>query len=259
MYDAILPAGGRIHPPFSLRVGTNSKALIDFGGRTILARTLNALADSGQINRTVLIGTPEVLAHKDAALASHLLEEGTSGPDNIYRGLDMLLKSGSAPDKVMVVTTDLPFLNGGIIEKYLSLVPSDKDILVPLIQRHEFDERFPGTTSTFVTLRSGSYTLGGMFVMSSQALLKSRPHIERVFENRKSKLGMARMLGPAFVAKWFAKQLTLKDVENKIQSMLGLTGSAVLGCPPELAFDIDDEVDYNYAISKFPAAATAGS
>jgi hypothetical protein len=30
--------------------------------------------------------------------------------------------------------------------------------------------------------------------------------------------------------------------------MLGLTGSAVLGCPPELAYDIDDQVDYDYAI-----------
>jgi GTP:adenosylcobinamide-phosphate guanylyltransferase len=260
MYDAILPAGGRIAPPFSLQVGTESKALIDFGGRTILAHTLNALADSGVVNRTVVIGTPEVLAHKDTALASHFMEEGASGPDNIYRGLELLLNSGSAPEKVLVVTTDLPFLTGGIIARFLEMAPTDKDILVPLIQQHEFESRFPGTTSTFVSLKSGTYTLGGIFVMSTNALQKSRPHIERVFENRKSKLGMAKMLGPVFVAKWLSKKLTLADVENKIQSMLHVSGSAIVGCPPELAYDIDDQVDYDYAIGMLKSAtAAAGS
>ena len=247
-YDAILPAGGRISPPFSLQAGVDSKALINFDGQTILARTLNALADCGQIGRTVLIGTPEVLAHKDAALASYNIEAGVSLPENLFRALDFLFKSGSITGRVVVVPTDIPFLTGGIIEKYLNMVPKDKDILVPLVQRHEFEERFPGSESTFVDLKGGSFTLGGMFLMEPNALQKSRPYIERVIEQRKSKMGMAKLLGPVFVAKWLSKQMTLADVEKKIQSMLHISGSAVLGVPPELAYDIDDQVDYDYAI-----------
>lgn len=249
-YDAILPAGGRIAPPFSLQVGTDSKALIDFGGQSMLARTLNALADSGKVGQTVVVGTPEVLIHKDAALASGLVEAGISLPDNLFLGLDYLSRVGSTSDKVLVVPTDMPFLTGGIVAKYLDSLPDDKDILIPLIQKHEFEERFPGSSSTFVDLKGGSYTLGGMFLMSREALQKSRPHIEKVVEQRKSKLGMAKLLGPVFVARWLSKNLTLADVERKIQSMLHITGSAVLGVPPDLAYDVDDQEDYDYALAR---------
>ena len=257
MYDAILPAGGRIAPPLSIQVGTESKALIDFGGRSILARTLNALADSGRVGRTVVIGTPEVLAHKDAALASDLIEAGLSLPENLFKGLDYLLASGTVSDRVLVVPTDMPFLDGGIVAKYLDMAPKDKDILVPLIQRHEFDEMFPGSSSTFVTLKGGAYTLGGLFVMAPHALQKSRHHIERVVEQRKSKLGMAKLLGPVFVAKWLSTQMTLADVEKKIQSMLHISGSAVLGVPAQLAYDVDDQEDYDYAIKWTQRSAVA--
>jgi GTP:adenosylcobinamide-phosphate guanylyltransferase len=248
VYDVILPAGGRIAPPFSLQAGVDSKALIDFGGQTILARVLNALADSGKVGRTVLVGTPEVLAHRDAALASDLVEAGLSLTENLYRGLDFLLGTGSTTEKVLVVPTDIPFLTGGIVNHYLEGIPLDKDILVPLVQRHEYEARFPGSTSTFVDLKGGAYTLGGLFVMAPHALQKSRSHLDHVIEQRKSKLGMAKLLGPIFVAKWLSKTLTLAEVEKKIQTMLHISGSAVLGVPPELAYDIDDQVDYDYAM-----------
>lgn len=219
------------------------------GGQTILARVLGALADSGMVGRTVLVGTPEVMAHKDAALASGVVEAGSSLTENILNGLDYLLESGTTTNKVLVVPTDIPFLTGSIVNSYLEMIPKDKDILVPLIQQHEYEERFPDSTSTFVTLKSGAYTLGGLFVMSPAAIQKSRSHIEKVVAQRKSKLGMAMLLGPVFVVKWLRRTVTLEDVENKIRSMLGVSGSAVLGCPPELAYDIDDQVDYDYAMS----------
>jgi hypothetical protein len=258
-YDAILPSGGRIGPPFSLQVGVESKALIQFDGQTILARTLNALADSGVVGRTVVVGTPEILAHKDMAFASDFIEAGLSLPENLFLGLDYLKKSGSTANRVLVVPTDMPFLTGGIVSKYVEMAPKDKEILVPLVRQSEFDARFPGTTSTFVSLKDGAFTLGGMFLLDPQALQKSRPYIERVIEQRKSKLGMAKLLGPVFVAKWLSKQMTLGDVENKIQSMLQITGSAMLGVPPELAYDIDDQVDYDYALGLFKTAVPSGS
>jgi CTP:molybdopterin cytidylyltransferase MocA len=256
-FDAILPAGGRISSPFSDVVGTHSKALIELDGSTILARTLKALNDSGLVQRTVVIGTPEVLQHPDTTLASHSLPEGNTGPDNIFRGLDLLMQSDHAPDKVLIVTTDLPFLTGDVIRRYIELVSPTKHISVPLIREAEFNERFPDTSAMFVKLKDGSFTTGCMYVIDVKALQIARPHIESVFENRKSKLGMAKLLGPAFVAKWLMKKLTLVDVEKKIEAMLGVTGAAVQGSPPELAFDIDYLEDYEYAksqIAKQPIA-----
>jgi GTP:adenosylcobinamide-phosphate guanylyltransferase len=254
-YDAILPAGGRVDAALAEKAGTDIKALVRFGEHTILGHTLKALEDSGLVDRTVVIGPSEILEHPDAASASMRLAEGDTGPENIYRGLDALVKSDRPPEKVMVVTTDLPFLTPELLKAYVKMCPKDVAVCVPLISKSSYQSRFPNSTATFVELRDDTWTAGCAYLMDVKALQTSRPYIERVFENRKSKMGMARLLGPAFVLKWLTKRLTLQDLELKIKAMLHCSGAAVTGAPPELAYDIDDLEDYDYAMQHLLADA----
>lgn len=248
-YDAILPAGGKIGPEFAQRVKTEYKALIPLKGETVLGRTLRVLGETGLIRNTVLIGPPEVIEGEDGRQATYRLEPGETGPDNIYRGLDQILAEPDPPQKVLIVTTDLPFLSAEAISHFLERCPADRDICVPLIRERDFNGRFPGTTATFVKLKDDCWTTGNVFLMDVQALRKAKPHIDRVFANRKSKTGMARLLGPVFVFKWLTKRLTLVDVEAKILTMLGCSGAAVTDSDPTLHFDIDFEDDYDYCLA----------
>ena len=84
--------------------------------------------------------------------------------------------------------------------------------------------------------------------MDVKALQNAMPHLERVFKVRKSKIGMAKLLGPLFLYKFLRKQLTVPMVEAKLKQILGCTGAPVLNCAPELAYDIDDFEDYEYAL-----------
>jgi len=247
-FDAILPAGGNLDATLAERVGTPNKALIPFEGRTILARTLDALEGSGRVGRTILVGTPEVQAHPDAKRASRFLPAGTSGPDTIFRGLKSLLEEPSPPAKVLIVTTDMPFLSPELVIQFLDLCPADKDICVPLVTKSQFLGRFPGADATFIPLRDDSWTAGCAYVMDVAAFQRALPHLERLFQNRKSKVGMIRMLGFGFLWKFVTKTLTVPDVERKIQSMLHCSGSAILNAPAELAYDIDFLDDYEYAL-----------
>lgn len=249
-FDAILPAGGRIDPPFASQVGTDVKALIEFGSKTILERTLEALGETGRVGRKIVIGGEEVQQHVDG-LADKVLPEGASGPDNILRGLKYLLAEPDPSPKVLVVTTDLPFLTSAIVNRYLDQCPDDRDVCVPLISRDEYFERFPNSTATFVGLSDGSWTSGGAFLIDVGSLESAMPQIERVFKNRKSVVGMARLLGPRFLFKFMMKSLSVPDLEVKIQSMLGCTGAAIRSAPTELAYDIDDLTDYEYAKAHF--------
>lgn len=248
-FDAILPAGGQIDEEFAKAVGTKNKALIQIEGKTVLGRTLDALNATGMIKSTIVIGPEEVRNHPDAASATYKLEPGDTGPDNIYLGLNQLLQEPNPPQKVLVVTTDLPFLTPELLRNFIESCPTDRDICVPLVRAGEFRKRFPGTEATFVKLKDDEWTTGCAYVMDVQALKKAKPHIDKVFENRKSKLGMAKLLGPGFVLKWLTKRLTLVDVEAKIMNVLGCSGAAVTGSAPELAFDIDYKDDYDYAVS----------
>jgi hypothetical protein len=42
--------------------------------------------------------------------------------------------------------------------------------------------------------------------------------------------------------------LTIPDIERKVYDMLSITGKAIIPSPPELAYDIDDFEDYDYAM-----------
>jgi molybdopterin-guanine dinucleotide biosynthesis protein A len=247
-YDAILPAGGKIGPELAKRAGVDVKALIEFKGSTILASTVAAIEASGLVGRMVVIGGSEV---QEAAksLVDTVLPEASTGPENILKGLKYLLAASNPPQKVFVVTTDLPFLSSEIIVKFIGQCPNDRDICVPLVNREDWNRAYPNSTATFATIKDGSWTTGCAYLVDVDALQKSMPRIEEVFRNRKSVFKMARMLGPSFLFKFLTRSLVVEDVERKLVSMLGCSGAAIRNAPTELAFDIDDVDDYEYALS----------
>jgi GTP:adenosylcobinamide-phosphate guanylyltransferase len=249
-FDAIIPAGGSIDPEFAARVGTTSKALIPFAGRTVLRRTLEALQGTGMMNRVILVGTPEVLAHPDAALAQEHVPAGTSGPDTIFKGLKHLAGLPNPPAKVLIITADLPFLTADNISYFLERCPPDRGLCVPLITKPEYQTRFPNSSSTFIPLRDQSWTAGNAYVMDVAAFTRALPDLEKLFLVRKSKIGMIKLLGPDFLIKFLLKRLTIQDIENKILALLGCSGSPVMGASPELAYDVDDLEDYEYALAQ---------
>lgn len=247
--DVILPAGGRIAGAFAEEAQTPVKALIAWDGATVLERTLHVLRASERVGRLVVIGPAEVASHSSAVRAADaVLPEGTSGPDNIFRGLDWLQNNGRPNTRVLIVTTDLPFLTAEAVSGFLNACPPDIEICLPAIRREAFEARFPGAINQYVPLRDGAWTLGCAFLIDADALLRSRVHIERVFRARKSQFAMAQLLGPVFTTRFLFRQLSIPDIERRCSQILGCQGRAVMDCSAELAFDIDTIEDYQYAL-----------
>ena len=247
-FDAILPAGGLIDPEFAAKVGTSNKALIRFEDKTILERTITSLRATGRVGRIVVAGTEDVRNSDAAKLADLAVPSGRSGPESILNGLKALLAEKNPPSKVAVVTTDLPFLTPKLLTDFIDACPKEVDLCMPLITKSQYQSRFPHSSSTFIPLQDDTWTSGNVYLIDVKALEKSMPHLEKVFVVRKSKLGMAKLLGPVFLYKFIRKQLTVPIVEAKLKQMLGCTGAPVLNCAPELAYDIDDFDDYEYAV-----------
>ena len=246
-FDAILPAGGTLEPEFAELVGTSNKALVKLGGQTVLARTISAVRGLPEVRRVVVAGTDEVLAHSDAKLADASVPSGGSGPDSIFRCLNHLLGQPDPPSKILIITTDLPFITTEALRTFLDQCPPESEICVPLMTAPEFLKRFPDSRSTFIPLRDGDWTAGCTYLMDVSAYKKALPHLEKVFLVRKSKVGMIRLLGLAFLVKYLRKTLVVKDVERKNLDILQCKGTGVLHSPPELAFDIDAPGEYEYA------------
>ena len=247
-FDAILPAGGYIDAEFAAKVGTNCKALIRFGDQTILERTIHSLRETGRVGRIVLSGTPEVNKSDAAKLATKVVAAGNSGPESILNALKVLLKEPNPPKKVVVLTTDLPFLTPKLLTDFIDSCPKEVDVCMPLITKGAYQNRFPHSHSTFIPMRDDTWTAGNTYLMDVESLERSMPHLESVFKVRKSKIGMAMLLGPVFTYRFLRKQLTVPMVEAKLKQILRCSGAPVLNCAPELAYDIDDFEDYEYAM-----------
>ncbi len=248
--DAVLPAGGRIHGEYARVAGCTVKAMIPFGGETILSRTIKALKALPQPGRVVVIGPEETLEEARACGADASLLEGNSGPENIFKGIDWLQSGEDPARKALIVTTDMPFVNASSLYELLNLCPPDADICVPLVRREPFEVVYPDLVRTDSRLADGYFRLGGAFLVDVDAMRAGRAHFESVFAARKSNLKMARLIGLQTALKYAAGKLSTTDIVNKASSILHCRGAAVHDVDPVLGFDIDLLEEYQYAIKQ---------
>jgi 2-C-methyl-D-erythritol 4-phosphate cytidylyltransferase len=248
--DVILPAGGRIGGDFAAETATEIKALLQIGEQTILERTLGALRALDQVGRIVVIGPHELTDHAAAQAADAVLPEAESGPANILRGIEWLHRSNGEQhaERVLIVTTDLPFLTSEAITEFLEYCPHHADICVPVVTRGDIESRFAHKKGVYIPLRDGVWTIGNAFLVNPVALLQNRAHIDRIFAARKSGRKMALLLGPGLIARFLCRRVMVADVVRRCEYILGCSGAAIYNCAPELAFDIDLPEEYRYAI-----------
>lgn len=241
-FDIVMPAGGRLEGAVASEAGATVKALVSFGGATILERMIAALRDSGCVGRIVVVGPPELISHAAGRDAAAVLPEGDSAPANLMLGLDWLA-TRERSERVLIVTADLPLITAGHVRDLVARFPSE-DVCVPVIRREDFLARYPGTTDNYVKLSDGAWTLGCAILVRPGAVLRQRAHLEAVFNARKDQLAMARLLGPGFVTRLLMRRVSVSDIAAKCGQLLGCSGAAVLGAPCEFAFDLDDLADY---------------
>lgn len=251
-YDVVIPAGGHLDQHFADVVGTKSKALIGFQGTTILGRTIKAFRETGAVRRIAVVGTQEVLDHADVRLADLSCLERGSSPKNIMAGFDLMRHDGEEPERALICTADLPFITPNSIQAFLS-VTGKKDFYAPLITEESYFESFRDSPATFVRLKDGSYTAGCLYNVNTASARKSLEYMEEVFKQRKSKMGMANILGVGFLIRYIFRMVKVEDVERRVSELLHCTASGILGSNPELAFDIDHIDDYYYAIQNYSA------
>jgi hypothetical protein len=74
--------------------------------------------------------------------------------------------------------------------------------------------------------------------------------IERVFASRKSPFKLASILGWSFVFRLLTFSADPDSCARRGSAVIGCECRAVSDSPPELAYDLDDLADYDYAVRR---------
>jgi len=238
--NAAVTAAGRLGPDAAARYGTDIKALVRIGGRTLLATLVAALRGVPDIGRIVVVGPAS--AYDFGGTVDTWIDERETGEDNVLAAL-----RGAGGGRLVVCASDLPFVTAHAVVDLVARTPPAADCGYPIFNRQEFAAAFPGGRSSFARLADGEWTGGSVLVLNADLMLQKEKLLRRAFAARKSLLALAALLGPALALRYATGQIRVADVQARIDALTGGSVVALRGADPALAMDCDELEDFEYA------------
>jgi len=239
--DAIVLAGGGIERErfqgLSEEIGR--KAEIPLLGRPMVEWVVRALRQTPRVGRVVVVGHPTLETARLRELEAALIPEAAGIAENLRAGLQALPGS----ERVLMVSGDLPLLTREAIDDLLEQAPA-AEIVFPYAGREDVLRVFPDRVWVFSHTPDGQFTGSSAALFRPAAVLANWRWVEEILDaRRKSVLGLAAMIGPLFALKYLFRRLRVADVEQKLSSLLHLTGRGYRTRFPELAMDVDKYTD----------------
>jgi hypothetical protein len=241
MLRAVVTAGGRVGDDFAAALGTPVKALAPFGSGVLLDVVLAALAGAG-ISDIAVIGEPAVGQRLPAGV--RLVAAASDGATNVARALDAWPE-----DDLLFAASDLPFATALELRAFLG-ASAAFDLTMPLATQGAYETAFPGAPPHIMALGGERFSSGSVFFIGRAARASLRAVAGSFFDARKSAFGMARLLGPALLLRFLARQLRIAHVEARAERVLGVRTAAIRDSGPGLTYDIDTLDEYRYACAR---------
>ena len=251
-FEVIIPAGGTIDAAYARRIGTEYRALAPLGVERVpvMQRVVNALRDSGCVRRIIGVAPPAV--QEAITGVDEWRTSVDSGPDNIRAGLRLV-----APDApALVCTSDLPLLTAASVRAFVADTRPDTDISVGVVRAAAYQSAYPDSPmSIFAPFHDfGPVTMSCLFRVRPALLARNGSLLDRAFAGRKSQFQMASLLGPRLLWQFARRRLSVRDVQQRAETLLRCRADVLRDVPPDLAFDIDTADDYAYADARLHQA-----
>lgn len=246
MVDVVVLAGGRNSAEMAAATGVENRALTPLGARTMLDYVTSALREAPSLGEIYVVGdVPAGPNYRNVKGGETLL-------DNLMAGLRAAAAGGSEGDRVLISTSDIPFLTPEAVEDFLRrAVQSGADLCCSYVPVDLCYARFPDMKRTAVKLREGRLTLGNLMLVNPRFLRTHQETIARAYAARKSPVQVARMLGGSLLTRLLLAQfvapslLTVGALEQSVSRLLG-GGARAVGIRseyPEIGTDVDKPAD----------------
>ncbi|NPV87928.1 NTP transferase domain-containing protein [Coprothermobacteraceae bacterium] len=236
----ILILAGSSEEPWTKKYGVRSKLELPINGTPLIVKTFQAAADTG---------IPYVVVTDPWLAQGYGIEPYAIATKDI---VSTLLAGAEALDTeyLLVLSADMPFITAEGIQELIKEAESlpTAELYVLIVSKELLDQRFPGSTRTYVKLKEGQFKAANGVLLKKEVLLREAPRAEYMLKNRKNPVMFAGILGWTFIFKALTGQLDIPYVWNKVERQFGLKAQPVFTRRAEFGFDIDKEEHYLYTL-----------
>ncbi len=229
----VLAASGAVDP-LVIAAGVESKALYPLGGKPLVSYLLTALREASGVGQVVYVGpsSPALSGLHDVVVPG-----GARLIDSLLAGLAAAAEAGG--DKLLLCASDIPWVTGPMIERFLRQAPSDAALVFPVVSEAAASRDFPDQARTYVRVSGDRVTGGNMMLIDRAVLPKLLPLVERVYMARKNPLALAAIVGWSTLLALLFGRATFQGLEARVGQILGAKVSALVTEDAALAADVD--------------------
>lgn len=239
--NVIILAGAANTGPLREVSPAPNEALVEINGKPMVQYVIDALEKSKEVSRIVIVSPPGEVEPHVTGRNLEFVPSRNHIVDNTLEALKVL----PGDEEFLIVSCDVPLITGEIIDDLIALCrQKPAELYYPICEKGTAESRFPHMKRTYVTLREGVFTGGNIFLCHPRIAEKVAAKMREFLNYRKDPLKMVGLLGWWFTIRYLLlKNLTLKELEQKVSDLLGIKGAVVI-CPwPEVGVDVDKPSD----------------
>ena len=239
--DAIVLAGGipqEGDPLYEYTQG-NAKALLDIAGKPMVQWVLDALNDSENIEKIVIIGLSSDDNVSSAKLVA-LIPNQADMIENVRAGLKKVIELNPDGGQALVVSSDIPAITPQAVDWAVGVAAeSDEDIYYNVISRQVMEKRFPDSKRSYIKLKDIELCGADMNVISTRMVSSDTDIWNRLANSRKNPIKQAALIGFDTLFLLLFRMVTLDEAAEKVTKRLNIKGRANV-CPyAEVGMDVD--------------------
>lgn len=250
--ECVVLAGGRPDEGAPLWNETQGrrKALIELGGRPMIAWVLDALTGSRHIDRVIVVGLDEPL--EGHAGVEFVGDQGDIVA-NLYEGIGQL--SGDRP--AAYCWSDIPLVTTAMIDRFIEAAADPTlDVNAGLVARTALQARYPAAEDLWLGFAEGEFIAADFGLFHPRRAAPLRPHLEALAPNRKSAVRQALYVGLPVLLRYVTGRLSIPRLERHLEERFALGCHVTVVPDPELGLDVDGPA--NLAVCRAALGRRAG-
>jgi len=239
-FDVVILAGAPNRGSLTEVSSATWEALVTVASRPMVEYVIDTMLTLENVGKVVLVG-PEELRETSPSISFTLCKD--SLVDNLKAGIDAL--GADKSPYTLIVTSDIPLISTEAVNDFIDqcLKHRDAKAFYPLVSREVNEASYPEVQRTYFPLKEGTFTGGNIMLLDPNVVETHFELIRQLTDLRKSPAKIVKRLGRRFLVKFITKSLSIEEIEQRAEEILGFKAKAIISTYPEIGIDVDKPSD----------------